>query len=96
LKPRSRKAERAAAERQRKKERTFRDDAGRVHLALQRDAASGQELVTLKTPLFKEQWQNDVTAGAANTALGMLGHTPTLESVVELTRSDLYMILTKS
>jgi Fe-S-cluster containining protein len=87
LKPRSRKAERAAAERQRKKERTFRDDAGRVHLALQRDAASGQELVTLKTPLFKEQWQNDVTAGAANTALGMLGHTPTLESVVELTRS---------
>jgi Fe-S-cluster containining protein len=87
LKPRSRKAERAAAERQRKKERTFRDDAGRVHLALQRDAASGREFVTLKAPLFKEQWQNDVTAGAANTALAVLGHAPTLESVVELTQS---------
>jgi Fe-S-cluster containining protein len=84
-KDRSRKAERAAAERKRRKERTFRDDAGRVHLALQRDPATGRELVTLKDPLFEAPWQNEIAASAANTALAALGHTPSLEAVLELT-----------
>jgi Fe-S-cluster containining protein len=87
LKERSRKAARAAAERKRQKERAFRDDAGRVHLALHRDPASGRAFVTLKAPVFQEQWQNDVTAGAANTALGVLGDAPTLEGVISLTES---------
>jgi Fe-S-cluster containining protein len=87
LKERSRKAARAAAERKRRRERTFLDDAGRVHLAVHRDAISGREFVTLKAPLFKEPWQNDVTAGAANTVLGVLGREPSVERVVELTES---------
>jgi Fe-S-cluster containining protein len=84
---RSRKAERAAAERKRRKERAFRDDAGRVHLALLRDPASGRERVTLKKPLYQEQWQNDLAASAANTVLGLIGHDATLERVVEVARS---------
>jgi hypothetical protein len=82
---RSRKAERAAAERKRRKERSFRDDTGRVHLTLHRDPATGGEHVTLKAPLFEAAWQNEVAASAANTALGTLGHEPTLEGVIELT-----------
>jgi hypothetical protein len=82
---RSRKAERAAAERKRRKERAFRDDAGRLHLTLHRDPATGGEHVTLKSPLFEAAWQNEVAASAANTTLGMLGHEPTLERVIELT-----------
>ncbi len=84
---RSRKAERAAAERKRRKERAFRDDAGRVHLALLRDPATGRESVALKKPLYPEQWQNDLVQSAANTALGVLEHDATLERVVELARS---------
>jgi len=83
---RSRKAARAAAERQKKKERAFRDDAGRVHLALHRDPASGREWVTLKKTVFPETWQNEVTEGAANTTLGLLAHEPSPARVVELTR----------
>lgn len=84
---RSRKAERAAAERKRRKKRTFRDDAGHLHLALHRDPATHRERVTLRKALFDQAWQNEITASAANTALGALGHEPTLERVVELTRS---------
>lgn len=84
---RSRKAARAAAARKREKERAFRDDAGRLHLVLQRDAATGGERVSLKAPLFEEAWQNELAASAANTALGVLRHAPTLEGVLELTRS---------
>ena len=42
------------------------DPAGRVHLALQRDPASGEESVALAAPVFEEAWQNDVAAAAAN------------------------------
>lgn len=83
----SRKAERAAAERKRRKERAFRDDAGRVHLVLQRDAASGSERVALKAPLFDAAWQNELVASAANTVLGVLQRAPSLGRVLELTRS---------
>jgi Fe-S-cluster containining protein len=83
---RSRKAARAAAERRKKKERTFRDDAGRVHLALHRDPANGRQWVTLKKQVFDEAWQNELTEGAANTTLGVLAHEPSVARVVELTR----------
>jgi Fe-S-cluster containining protein len=86
---RSRKAERAAEERKRRKERAFRDDAGRVHLALHRDPAHGRESVTLKGPIFEHDWQNELVAGAANTTLGLLAHDPTLERVLDLTRRTL-------
>jgi hypothetical protein len=88
-KERSRKAMRAAAERRRHKERSFRDGAGRVHLALHRDEASGRELVTLKEPVFDAAWQNELVASAANTALGVVGHEPSLERVRELTERAL-------
>jgi len=83
---RSRKAARAAAERQKKKERTFRDDAGRLHLALHRDPTNGRAWVTLKKQVFDEAWQNEVAEGAANTTLGVLDYEPSVERVVELAR----------
>jgi len=83
---RSRKAARAAAERQKKKERTFRDDSGRVHLALHRDPANGRTWITLKKQVFDEAWQNEVAEGAANTTLGVLDDAPSVARVVELTR----------
>lgn len=83
---RSRKAARAAAERRKKKERAFRDDAGRVHLTLHRDPANGREWVTLKKQVFDEAWQNEITEGAANTTLGVLDHEPSIPGVIELTR----------
>lgn len=82
----SRKAERAAAARKRSKERAFRDEAGRVHLVLQRDPASGAEHVALKAPLYDQAWQNELVASAANTVLGVLRREPTLDRVLELTR----------
>ncbi len=83
---RSRKAERAAIEKKRRKERAFRDDAGRVHLALHRDSESGRETVTLKAPLYADAWQNEAVTGAANTVLAVLERAPTLERMLELAR----------
>jgi Fe-S-cluster containining protein len=56
---------------------------GRVHLALHRDAAGNSHL-TLSTPVFADAWQNEVTLGAANTTLAMLGEAPSAELVVAL------------
>jgi Fe-S-cluster containining protein len=39
------------------------------------------------TPVFSEQWQNEVTLGAANTAHALLRGAPTLERTVELARN---------
>ncbi len=66
---------------------TQRDADGRLHLALHRDPASGDEYVTLTSPVFKETWQNDIAAAAANTAHGILRGDPSLERTVELARS---------
>jgi hypothetical protein len=66
--------------------RAFRDDAGRVHLSLHRDPATGRESVTLAAPPYDERWLNETVAGAANTVLGALGPEPTLERVVEAAR----------
>jgi Fe-S-cluster containining protein len=86
LSGRSRKAERAALERKLRKERAFRDDTGRVHLALHRDPESGRENVTLKAPLYAEAWQNEAVTGTANAVLDVLERAPTLERVVALAR----------
>jgi Fe-S-cluster containining protein len=67
--------------------RTARDTHGRVHLALFRDPVSGREGVALVAPVFAEQWQNDVTLGAANTAHAVLRGAPTPERTAELARS---------
>jgi Fe-S-cluster containining protein len=61
-----------------------RDPNGRVHLTVQRDAATGDERVALTAPLFAEDWQNDVATAAAGTAHGVLAGAPTLERAVAL------------
>jgi Fe-S-cluster containining protein len=45
---------------------------GKVHLGLARDPATGRERLDLIKPVFVEDWQNRLTAAAANTALSML------------------------
>ena len=64
-----------------------RDPAGRAHLTVARDPASGDESVALTAPVFAEAWQNDIAAAAANTAHGLLAGAPTLERVVALARN---------
>jgi Fe-S-cluster containining protein len=82
------KARRAPAKPSRRAKAALRrDDRGRVHLALFRDAASGEEGVALVAPVFGETWQNDVAVGAANTAHAVLRGAPTRERAVELARS---------
>jgi Fe-S-cluster containining protein len=63
------------------------DAEGRVHLALQRDAGNGQAFVTLAAAIFEEQWQNEVAAGAANTAFATLEAGPSVARAIELARS---------
>jgi Fe-S-cluster containining protein len=64
-----------------------RDPQGRVHLALHRDPASGREVVVLEEPLFQEAWQDELTAGAANTTHGVLQSAPTVARAIELGQS---------
>lgn len=64
----------------------FRDGAGRVHLVVERDGASGRDQVRLDGPLFEEPWQDEVVLSTALTTLGMLGDAPTLATVLDLTR----------
>jgi hypothetical protein len=66
---------------------TARDPRGRVHLAVHRDPATGEESVGLTAPLFQEAWQNEIAAAAATTAHGTLARETTLESVVALARN---------
>jgi Fe-S-cluster containining protein len=67
--------------------RERRDTKGRLHLAVHRNPASGEETLTLNGPVFKEAWQNDLALAAANTAHGTLRGAPTLERTVELARN---------
>jgi len=78
---------RARAERKAGQAPVQRDRAGRLHLVLHRDPASGGTQVLLKTPVFKEPWQNEVLAGAANTAFGILGTKPGIDGAVALARN---------
>ena len=47
---------------------------------------SGAEAVSLRAPLFREAWQNELTVGTANTARALLRGAPDLEHTVELAR----------
>lgn len=64
----------------------FRDDAGRLHLSLQRDPATGRNSVSLKRPLYEEKWLNETVAASAGTVLGTLAEEPTPERVIEAAR----------
>jgi hypothetical protein len=68
---------------------TRRDAQDRLHLAVNRDAATGGARVSLERPVFAESWQDELTAAAASTAYALLGDAPapTLERVVELARN---------
>jgi hypothetical protein len=45
------------------------------------------ESVRLALPIFREGWQNELTAAVANTARSLLGSQPTLERTLELARN---------
>jgi Fe-S-cluster containining protein len=64
----------------------FRDDGGRLHLSVHRDAATGRRRLALDAALFDERWQDDVALSAAVTATEVLGDEPTLDRVLDLTR----------
>jgi Fe-S-cluster containining protein len=63
----------------------YRDRGGRVHLALELDTGGGERL-TLTAPLFGEDWQNDLAAGAANTSYAILRDAPDRARTVALAR----------
>jgi Fe-S-cluster containining protein len=69
------------------RKRGYRDESGRLHLAIQRDEATGRERLELEAPLFDQSWQDELVASAANTALALLAGDPTRQRVIELTRS---------
>jgi hypothetical protein len=77
----------ASKDREKRRPVALKDDRGRVHLALHRDPASGDEYVTLQAPVFEEAWQNELVAGTANTARIVLRGQPSVERAVELARS---------
>jgi Fe-S-cluster containining protein len=72
-------------EKRRRRALARKDARGRVHLVLHRDGA-GNEVVALARPVFQEAWQNELTAGTANTARALLRDEPTLESTRQLAR----------
>jgi Fe-S-cluster containining protein len=82
-------AERAAVERRRQKAAVRRDAAGRVHLELQRDPASGRPRLSLTEPVFEAEWQNELVTATANTALGTLTDRPSVARAVELAQNTL-------
>jgi len=87
LSQRNTRAREARATAERARQRTHKDAAGRLHLTLLRDPASGQEQVTLTTPVFEEDWQNEIATAAANTAHATLRGAPSLRGVVDLARN---------
>jgi len=58
----------------------------RLHLRVIRDGATGGEAVGLAAPVFDQDWQNEIAAGAANTAHAACGGEPTLAGMVTLAR----------
>jgi Fe-S-cluster containining protein len=69
------------------KRKNKRDARGRLHLALHRDAVTGDEGLALEVPVFEGPWQNEIAAGTANTAYRTLGSEATLEGTVDLARN---------
>lgn len=80
----------AAAKVAKKKSRAAdarRDASGRVHLVVHRDPVSGGEHLSLRAPLFREAWQNEIATGAANTVHGVLQGEASVDGAVELARN---------
>jgi Fe-S-cluster containining protein len=77
---------RAAARSERDRPGVRTDAEGRVHLALHRDS-SGAAYVTLDDPIFEDDWQNQLAAGAANTAYASQAGRPSVARAVELAKS---------
>ena len=65
----------------------LRDADGRVHLALHRDPVNGREHLTLAAPVFRNDWQNELVAAAANTAYAIVRGEPKIERAIELARN---------
>jgi len=61
-----------------------REMDGRFHLALVVDPASGRERLDLMRPVFVEDWQNRLTAAAANTAYAILRDQRSVASAARL------------
>lgn len=88
MKQRNSKARAARPEAAKKGRRdAHKDAAGRVHLTVHRDPASGHERVALRSPVFQEAWQNDVATAAANTAYAVLRGEPSVDGAIELARN---------
>lgn len=77
----------ARGKRKRRQAQAQKDAQGRVHLTLHRDPATGRESLTLNGPVFSESWQNEVTAGTANTVREILKDDATRARVLELAKS---------
>jgi hypothetical protein len=65
---------------------THRDGNGRTYLVVQRDGRGPAQGLTLSSPLFNDQWQNDVALGAAGTAHAILSEGHTRDQGAELGR----------
>lgn len=87
------KSRKAASKRGKTKARTAAESAsewrsdGRLHLALVVDPASGRERLDLVRAVFHEDWQNRLTAAAANTAYAVLRDERSVDAVVRLGKS---------
>jgi hypothetical protein len=55
-----------------------------VHLELCRDPSSGKPRLALIKPIFQDEWQNELTAAAANTAFGTMYEQPSVARAVQL------------
>jgi Fe-S-cluster containining protein len=80
-------AARGAAEQRRQKAAVRRDTAGRAHLDIYRDPASGSARVSLRAAIFEGDWQNEIATASANTALGTMREQPSVARAVELARN---------
>lgn len=82
-KPRASVAKRASLSNQPAR-KTERGADGRLHLALVVEPGSGKARLDLVRPVFVEDWQNRLTAAAANTAYAILSDELSLDSVARL------------
>lgn len=64
-----------------------RDDRGRAHLVIERDAEGRTVGMSLSRPLFEEAWQNDVALAAAGTTHAMLADDYTFAGAAEVGKS---------
>jgi hypothetical protein len=83
----AKRAARKEATRSKSQARVQRDAFGRAHLVVHRDERGRPTRLALSRPLFNDSWQNEVAAGAAAMAHGILSQGHTVENAAELGRS---------